>query len=493
MRLAALVMLSLFVCACPAPQRAFDGSTPDDASVPDAGAPLCAAACGEHEVCDGISLKCVCALGYQGEHCSVCSAGFVSDGGVCALPVDLDTTTWPNAVSRTNGDAWLRAHHDSVSRLEPKVLVLNFVNPSDPSRMAAKVDGLIAAFAEASRWQPLTHPGSQVQLQYQLAKPVIDLRDGVNGRPPAPAGWQWQNSTLYPRRMPGSPGYWRFDYAALFTQAFAPNYGYPDVDRPGQFLDLCTLVERGEINEVWFIASGDVAGDANAAEVLVAMPKYTVTGNRIPGDPDRCAGNGCLDPDVPACARSVRLGFINYNRGLGCYLHSQGHFLERFANSDDAPALRAWFQPYAGFALDERYGLPADSFYGVSCTGSPCIAYPSETSISVTHQGATKTVSGWDGVCGNVHFPPNGAKHYDYDSDVRVMSSCEDFGGHHGERGADAPWHVNRTTWAGNTAIASDCGGEFLVWWYQNMPGFQTGQRFANGTPMRSVWPFWFY
>ncbi|MHB8876980.1 MAG: hypothetical protein ACYC8T_25065, partial [Myxococcaceae bacterium] len=380
MRLAVLLLVP-FV-ACKAPTGSTDASTADDSGVPEADAglpPPCPDLCTGHSVCDGLSLKCVCAIGYQGAECADCSEGFVSSGDGCAVPNDLDTASWPNAASRANGDAWLRAHHDRVTRLEPKVLVLNFVNPSVPSAMAAKTDKLIAALAEASRSQALMRPDAAVQLQYQLAKPVIDLRDGVDGRPAAPAGWPWENSTLYPRRAPGTPGYWRFDYAALFSPAFAPNYGYPDPDQPGQFLDLCALVEKGEVNEVWFIGSGDVPGEAGAAEVLVAMPRYTVTGNRLPGDQDRCAGNGCLDPDVPACKRSVRLGFINYNRGVGCFLHSEGFFLERFANNGDAPALKAWFQPFAGFGLDTRYALPVDSFYAVSCATPPCISYPDET------------------------------------------------------------------------------------------------------------------
>ncbi|MHB8879655.1 MAG: hypothetical protein ACYC8T_38695, partial [Myxococcaceae bacterium] len=156
-------------------------------------------------------------------------------------------------------------------------------------------------------------------------------------------------------------------------------------------------------------------------------------------------------------------------------------------------ALKAWFQPFAGFGLDTRYALPVDSFYAVSCATPPCISYPDETTVSVTHQGVTKTVARYDGVCGNVHFPPNGAKHYDYGSQVSVKASCEDFGRHHGEAGADARGLVNSSTWAMYSSVATDCGGEFLVWWYQNMPGYQSGQTHANGTPMPAVWPFWFY
>jgi hypothetical protein len=41
--------------------------------------------------------------------------------------------------------------------------------------------------------------------------------------------------------------------------------------------------------------------------------------------------------------------------------------------------------------------------------------------------------------------------------------------------------------------LAPDCGGEFLVWWYQNMPGYNSGQTYSDGRPMPSVWPYFFY
>jgi hypothetical protein len=91
-----------------------------------------------------------------------------------------------------------------------------------------------------------------------------------------------------------------------------------------------------------------------------------------------------------------------------------------------------------------------------------------------------------------VHFPPNGIAHYDYFNPQSVRSSCTGFGRHAGPGGADAQALVDPSAWAANAAFG-DCGGEFLVWWYQNMPGHGSGQTFADGRPMQSMWPFFYY
>ena len=284
----------------------------------------------------------------------------------------------------------------------------------------------------------------------------------------------------------------RFAYATLFKQDFAQYYGYPDPSHPSRYLTLCELVERGTIHELWVVGSGDVP-DANAAEVLEAKPRYTRTGNRIPNAVERCAGNGCFDSDVPFCGRSLRIGFGNYNRGPGCYVHSQGHGLEWASNSMAMPALSEWFTPLGRFDLDTRYSLPFSKWYDMKCTTEPCLGFPSATSARVVHQGIPYEVSPYDAVCGNVHFPPNGTHPYDYGNATLVRTSCAGFGRHQGPGGADASALVNKASWARYATLAPDCGGEFLVWWFQNMPGHGSGQTYADGRPMPSVWPFFFY
>jgi hypothetical protein len=452
----------------------------------------CPNSCGGRGTCDAATLGCACNLGYSGAACESCAPGFASQGGACVLPNDAQHTEWPNATSRANSDAWLQVHHARIQTLKPKVLALNFVNPSSPTQVSQLITQLIAGFTESSRVQGFRNASAPAQLQFQLAKPIVDLRDGVNGRPAPPAGYPYENSSLFPRRPQSEQGYWRFDYATLFEQGFAQHYGYPDPANPGRYLTLCELVERGEIHELWVIGSGDVP-DVNAAEVLEAKPRYTAAGNRIPGAVERCAGNGCFDADVPFCGRSLRIGFVNYNRGPGCYLHSHGHGLEWTANSRAVPALTEWFIPFARFDLDTRYGLPVRDWYGLSCDTEPCLRFPSQTSAQVSHQGSSFFLNPYDGACGNVHFPPNGQSHYDYGNPTTVRTTCTGFGRRQGPGQTDLSEAVNKDSWARYLTLAPDCGGEFLVWWYQNMPGYFSGQRYPDGRTMPSVWPFFFY
>ncbi|HLL04677.1 MAG TPA: discoidin domain-containing protein [Myxococcaceae bacterium] len=452
----------------------------------------CPGSCSGRGVCDGATLSCTCDLGYGGAACNTCAPGFVLQAGQCVLPVSGTYTTWPNAASKANSDAWLAVNHARLQTLRPKVLALNFVNPSTPTQASTLISQITNAFAQSSKVQGFRNSTAPAQLQYQLAKSIIDLRDGINGRPPAPSGYAYENSTLFPRRPESEPGYWRFDYATLFEQDFARHYGYVDPANSSRYLTLCELVERGTIHELWIIGSGDVP-DVNAAEVLESKPRYTRTGNRIPNAVERCAGNGCFDEDVPFCGRSLRIGFVNYNRGPGCYVHSQGHGLEWTSNSKALPALTEWFTPLARFDLDTRHGLPFQHWYGMSCNSSPCLSFPTDTSAQVQHQGTTYDVSPYDGACGNVHFPPNGQDHYDYGNAAYVRSSCTGFGRRQGTGGVDATELVNKDTWARYLSVAPDCGGEYLVWWFQNMPGFNSGQTHADGRPMPSLWPFFFY
>lgn len=432
-----------------------------------------------------------CALGYAGTNCQSCAAGFTLQGGACALAVDGQSAIWPNQFSKANSDPWLVVHHDQVQQVKPNLLALLYANPGTSAGESALVQNVANGFAEGSRTQGFKNSGATPQLQYQIS--VVDLRDGVGGRPPPPPGFPYQNSTLFPRKTEPD-GSLRFDYAGLFRSTYAPNLGHPDPAHPGQFLDLCTLVNQGAVNELWVVGSGDVP-DAAALEVGGTMANYTTTGNIIPGSFSRCA-NGCVDADVPFCGRTLRIGFVNYNRGPGCFLHSKGHDIESgFENS--VPSLKEWFRPFASFNLDTRYGLPFSNVYGL-CASPPCIAYPSPTHARFLFGSTNYDVDPFDPVCGNVHFPPNGVRDYDYfDTTTQVRSSCTGFGRHSGSGGTDAseliggsiplPWNVAPNTQYG------DCGGEFLVWWYQNMPGQASGQTFTDGRKMKSIWPYLFY
>lgn len=454
---------------------------------------------GEANTCNDAGLSCGQPTSFEpGVHTvDIAVTGASLTWTLLGQPVTADTnsdacpestpTEWPNELSRANSDPWLVAHHAEIQRVRPQLLVLNFANPSTPSGVSALLDKIVAGFAEGSKPQGFKTPAAQPQLSYQLAKPVIDLRDGVEGRPPAPAGFAYDNSTLYPRRPASEAGYYRLDYATFFEPDFAVHYGYEDPAQPGRYLTLCELVERGLINELWLVASDDKASDVSHSEVLEAKPRYGSDGQPIPGAVERCAGNGCFDADVPFCGRSLRIGWVNYNRGPGCYLHSHGHGMEWTSNSAALPGFTRWFAPFANMDLDARWGLPFKYFYAVDCATKPCISYPQSDVLSVTYAGATNTRTGYDANCGNVHFPPNGVDHYDYNATRLVASSCESFG-----RANPETKLINASTWSQFTAFG-DCGGEFLIWWYQNMPSYGTGQSFADGAPMLAAWPYLFY
>jgi hypothetical protein len=447
----------------------------------------CPSGCSDHGVCTELIGLCVCDLGASGSDCSECAPGYVQGRGGCRLEHDTRSTVWPNSVSRANSDPWLVAHHDDITLLRPNVLVLLYANPGTREGMTELVERVAQGFSESAKVQGR----GPTQLEYQFAK-IVDLRDGVDGRPPAPEGFPFENSTLYPRKFaqPGQEGIGTVDYARFFAADYAQYLGFPDPDRPGEFLDLCTLINRGEVHEVWFVASGDVP-DVTGLEVGSIMQNYSVTGNPIPGSVARCA-NGCVDQDVPFCGRSIHIGAVNYNRGPGCFLHSKGHDVE-FGLPFSMPQMREWFVPFANFDLQSKYGLPFTNLYALDCEHGPCMSFLSPTHAQFFFDGRTFDVDPFDPVCGNVHFAPTGTSDFDYFNPGPVISSCTGFGRHCGPGGTDAAELIgDPLPWAGNSEFG-DCGGEFLVWWYQNMPSHNSGQTFPDGRLMKSVWPFTFY
>jgi hypothetical protein len=166
-------------------------------------------------------------------------------------------------------------------------------------------------------------------------------------------------------------------------------------------------------------------------------------------------------------------------------------------NHQIAPGVSQWFAHFAGFDLDQRYSLPFSSWYGLGCPtlpATPCLSYPTHTSARIVKPDLSLTLDPFDAVCGNVHYPPNGQSDYDISNPAVVESSCADFGGHSGPNGADALSEVASDLWmVPYGTLAGDCDGPFLVWWWQNMPGYQSRKTFDDGRPMKSVWPFLYY
>jgi hypothetical protein len=231
--------------------------------------------------------------------------------------------------------------------MRPRILALNFVNHKTMEEMRVHMQKAIDAVAEGSRYRGYMDPDAPVFLQLELAY-AIDLRDVA-----PPPGWPYRNSTLYPREDPVE-GYWGFDYERLFTDDFTQLYRIEDPEDPGRYLSLCELLDHGFVHEVWIYGDADVP-DVNAAEILELKPLYDENRQRIPGEMNRCAGNGCFDAedDIP-CTRTVRIAWFNNTRGLGCFMESLSHGFESIgaSNLEQIPYLSRYFNPFSTHDLD---------------------------------------------------------------------------------------------------------------------------------------------
>jgi hypothetical protein len=367
--------------------------------------------------------------------------------------------------------------------MRPRVLALNFVNRRGMEGMQAQLGGVIDAIAEGTRNHGYSDPAAPPFLQYELAYSV-DLRD-----PAPPAGYPYNNSTLYPRESPVE-GAWGFDYERLFTPEYASRYAIEDPDQPGTTLGLCSAIDRGLVHEIWIYGDADVP-DVSGAELLELKPVYDENRQRVPGAMNRCAGNGCFDEeDVIPCGRTVRVAFFNNTRGPGCFLESFSHGLESVGawNPGLLPYLNRYFTPFSGNDLSTRYGVPVQSWYGCPY-GVDCLSYPSQTSVRYDlGAGVTGLIDPYDPVCGNAHWPLNARKHYDMESPATVQSSCTTY---RDGTGLKAPFTT--ADFAPYAALAPDCMGPWIVWWWQNFPGLDNRARDDADQPMLNWWPFVFY
>jgi hypothetical protein len=400
-----------------------------------------------------------------------------------SVTVTLGPTVWPNEESSASSDPWLAEHHAEIREMRPRVLALNFVNRRSMDEMRAQLEGVAAAIAEGSRYHGYADPDAPPFLRYELAH-LADLRDA-----PPPPGWPYNNSTAYPRENPVE-GYWGFDYERLFTPEYAARYRIVDPGEPGRVLGLCEAIDRGLVHEVWIYADADVP-DASAAEILSLKPFYDENRRRLSGPMNRCAGNGCFDDeDVIPCSRTVRIAFFNNTRGPGCFLESLSHGFESMGawNRDLIPSLSRDFIPFSSHDLDQRYGVPVQSWYGCPYN-QDCLSYPSESSVQYDlGAGQTGLLDPYDPVCGNAHWPPNARRHYDLDSPFPVRTTCRSF-----RDGSGASAIFTGADFAPYLTLAQDCTGPWIVWWWQNFPGLDNRAKDHQGQAMLNWWPFLFY
>jgi hypothetical protein len=284
------------------------------------------------------------------------------------------------------------------------------------------------------------------------------------------------------------------DIGPLFAPAFAPTLGYLDPEDPRRFLTMCELFERGLVNELW-IAAGT---DRNLYENQSRLQTYDENLRPIAGQFNSCT-NGCFnDPArLVNCKVSVRMQELNKTRGAGCATHAAGHTLENLGLS--IPYLRANATRFFGRDLNTRFGLPSATLSAL-CSTSPvqCLAHPSPGVLSSgpAFTGPAFSIQGWGAGCGSVHFPPNATSDYDYTALAPAYSSCESYGLGGNPDGTDVQQEFTSALVANyEAAYGHDftCGGGWMVYLGQSMPGLGNQARDTQGRPMKNWWPFLFY
>jgi hypothetical protein len=401
------------------------------------------------------------------------------DAAVLSSPADdpANLTVWPNRVSRANSDRWLAENHDLIRLLKPRLLVLNFSNRARRDHLDRMLDAIIDALGEGSRYHGYKNPAAPVFLKYQLFK-FVDLRDA------APGGNNSANLPFKPGIKAGS----NLDYNRFFSNEFARHYGVRDPKKPTRFLRLDELVEQGYVHELWFFVEHDK--DFRAYEVVEEKPRYDEDFRRI-GKQWVQAGNGGDDAQKWT-GRSLRIGFINASRGIGCFLESLSHGIEGAAKSGAIPYLSRYFSDYADMNMNHRYPqFPWVSFYALSPRDH--IDFPDPRTAVVSRDSIRITLDNFVAHGGNVHFIPNGRFHYDLEGKGSVLSTIEDWRIGSGSGGCDLarPWNVR--SFALYRKLAPDCMGPWLVYWRQNFPGLDNKQKDVQGRPMKNWWPFLFY
>jgi len=150
------------------------------------------------------------------------------------------------------------------------------------------------------------------------------------------------------------------------------------------------------------------------------------------------------------------------------------------------------FHEFGGFDLDRRYGLPWDSFYALWGEGKG-VEYPDPRTAVLTDGERTWRLTNYVAFGGNVHFPPNGRRHYDLENRDPVMATIEDWRIGSGPGGKDEVKAWSNAAFAPYREQAPDCMGPWLIYWRQSFPGVDNRQKDDAGKRMKNWWPFLFY
>jgi hypothetical protein len=318
-----------------------------------------------------------------------------------------------------------------------------------------KLQTLCAVLGESSRSQGYRDPEAPVFLDYRIVE-IVDLTE--------PRGVVDRNSAQFPRAADGVG----LDYGAL--------YELPLLDG----LRLEELVERGLVNEVWLLA--DHTAHSAPWETVEVKRTYD-RGFRPLGVAPQAGNSG--GHSAPWIGRSLRILFVNFDRGVGCAMESLGHSLERMATCGALPYYERYFREFAMLDLDRRFGLPFESLY---LKGQHPVDYPTPTTLRYRTGWRRHTLEDYAADGGNVHFMPNGRDDYDLDNAAPVLSTIESWRQPGEEARTWTPAVLERYR-----ELAPDCMGRWVVYWRQSMPGLDSAALDDDGRPMKNWWPFLFY
>lgn len=389
---------------------------------------------------------------------------------------------WPNKESSANSDEWIRLHHNRISQMRPRVLVLNFINGTGNAEAQRKAEALIAAIRESSRYHGYRDPKAPPFLDYQIFK-VVSITDP---NPLPEAERQDGNSSLYPRVPNWQPGMVNFQYNALFSEQFTRHYAVKDAQDTARLIPLDEMINKGMVNEVWFLA---LQGNFGAPHPFVEIKQgYDENSRKIKGKWVQ-AGVGEAKEIIPF-GRSLRILYMNGERGAGCMLETLGLGLEAMASSNAVPYFSQYFTEFAGFDFKKRYKTP---FEGIHKRGEIEVEFPDTNTLLYHVKGEAFAVKNYVAPPGSVRFCPNSRREFEMNNNKGVLSSIENYRLKNGNGGADKGELFTPAKFTRYQAIAGDCVGPWMVYWRQSMPGFQNKCTDDMNRPMRNWWPFLFY
>jgi hypothetical protein len=391
-----------------------------------------------------------------------------------------------------NSDPWLGEHHNEITEMHPRALILHFANGHSVSEVTARWNLMAEAMSTGSTYHGYSDPSAKPFVIHEVLK-FVDLTDKQ-----VPPNWTAPNSTKMPRLNGG------IDFAKLYNQAFADEYAIPDPHNPSHNLTLCELLQKGHMNEL-FIAFNKTGSDGNVPEIIEYKQKYDDHDHALPGKFEPWAGNGAFEPpDLPeahACGRSLRVDFIEMTGGLGGALHVLSH---NFEHLDSAlPSVKKFFFPLFNFDFNVRFHTPFQDWYGVSVNGGSAnfITYTGQNTVQwqcpagSSCAGQTGTMNPFNQGCGNTHYAPNSRNSYDMRNTEVVLTRCEHYGLHDGPNGEDVQTPYSAATIAKYAQKYGDDGngGGWQIYLFQSFPGFHTKATMPDGTPIKNFWPYLYY